>query len=435
MARRRRPRPSRQRGVALVAVTAILTMTGVLAHEFSTTSQTDALGADNHRDQMLAEQLARSSLNLSELILRLQQVLDNPQIQEQIGKVQLTDYASMFMMAFGGTAEEVASTTGLAGDAARGFGAEIGYFDVRITTDDNKININCANGKPEFAQLIYTYLDGLYYFPVFDRLFQDPDADGWRRDRRQQTEALVDYVDADRQKAPIPGDGPSGASEDYGYESLPDHYKAKNNYLDTIAEIKLIRGVDERFWALFGHRLTVYGGCKINVRALDDPGLIATLLYLTAKNREDPVLRDGTLLWYHALAVSWARQNGLPFDTTQEFVDFVKDPEGKVQDMLGALGGVTGGGAQPPPQLQIPGVPVGIDLGLELDLANVNKALRAGPQRTYRVVATGQVDRSPPFAPVRREITAVWDMGNVNANQRSQDAKARNGSWVYLKTH
>jgi hypothetical protein len=33
---------------------------------------------------------------------------------------------------------------------------------------------------------------------------------------------------------------------------------------------------------------------------------------------------------------------------------------------------------------------------------------------------------------VRRTLTAVWDMGNVNSNQRSQDAKARNGAWVYL---
>ncbi len=436
MKRRNKQMRITQRGIALLAVVSALTITGVVAVEFSTNSRFDAFGSYNVRDQMVAEELARSSMNLSELVLRLQQVLDNKDIQQQIGKVQLTDYASMLMAAFGGTAEEVASTTGLSGEAAAGFGTEgLGYFDVRITSEDGKINLNCANGKPEFAQLTYTLLDGMLYFPVYDPIFQDPDADGWRRDRRQQVEALIDYVDEDRNKVPLPGQGPTGVSEDYGYENLNDKYKAKNNYLDTIDEIKLIRGVDDRFWAVFGHELTVYGGCKINLSALESPKLVAAILYLTAKDPNDPILRDGTMLWYHALAVAWARQNGIPFDSTQEFAEFVKDPEGQMTGLLAGLLPGTDPSAPAPaaPAIQIPGIPPGVDLGLELDNKKVNQVLFAGPQRTYRVVASGTVHRGDQFPPLTREITAVWDMGNVNANQRSQDAKARNGSWVYLK--
>jgi general secretion pathway protein K len=425
-----------QRGIALLAVISAITITGVVAVEFKINSQFDAFGSYNVRDQMVAENLARSSMNLSELVLRLQQVLDNPDIQQQIGKVQLTDYASMLMAAFGGTAEEVASTTGLSGEDAAGFGTDgLGYFDVRITSEDGKINLNCANGKPAYAKLTYTLLEGMMYFPVYDPIFEDPDADGWRRDRRQQVEALVDYVDEDRNKVPHPSEtGPSGVSEDYGYENLPDKYKAKNNYLDTIDEIKLIRGVDDRFWAVFGDELTVYGGCKIAIAALESPKLIATILYLTAKDPEDPILRQGDMLWYHALAVAWARQNGLPFDTVDEFVKFVKDPEGELTGLLGGL--LPGGGdAAPTPAapIQIPGIPPGVDLGLTLDTQKANQVLRPGGQRTYRVVASGTVHRGDQFPPITREITAIWDMGNVNINQRSQDSKARNGSWVYLK--
>jgi general secretion pathway protein K len=429
MARARKPRFT-QKGIALIAVVTALAMTGIIATEFGTKTNIDELGAVDARDQMKAEFLARSSMNLSELIMRLQQVLDSPQVQQQLGPMQITDYADLFMSAFGGTDQELADQ-GIVGDAAKGFGGEVGSFGVKISTDDGKINVNCANGKREYAQLTYTLVESIYYFPAFDPLFQDPDADGWRRDRRLQTQSIIDYIDADREQAHLPDD-PGGGAEDYGYENLRDPYKAKNHYLDSIDELKLARGVDDRFWTLFGPSFTVYGGCKLNVRSVDDPRIIAAILYLTAKDKEDPVLRDGALLWYHALAVSWARQNGFPFNTTAEFAEFVKDPEGQLAGMLGDLAGAGGATGAAPPPIQIPGIPQGLDLGLELDQASVDKVLRAGSQRTYRVEAWGEAERNVIFNPVRRTITAVWDMANINSNQRSQDAKARNGAWVYL---
>lgn len=431
---RRRHLRFTQRGVALIAVTTALALTAVLVNEFSRNSHVDAFGSDNARDQMRAEWLARSSLNLSEMILRLQQVLDNPQVQQQLGPVQITDYADLFMQAFGGTPEEVLDATGLAGEDAEGFGADIGYFRVSITTDDGKINANCANGKLQYWQLTYTLLEALYYFPAFDPVFQEADADGWRRDRAQQTQAIIDYVDSNTTRAYAPGEPPNTANEDYGYENLKDQYRPKNNYLDTVDELKLVRGVDERFWTLFGQAFTVYGGCQLNVRALEDPRIVAAIIFLTAKNKEDPVIRDGALLWYHAQAVAFARTNGYFFSTTQDLVDFVKDPEAQLSGALAdasAQGGATGQAA--PIAIQIPGVPVGIDLGVELDQAEVDKILRAGAQRTYRVEAEGVVQRNAPYAPIARRITAVWDMGNVNVNQRSDEAKSRNGAWVYLQ--
>ena len=437
--KRRRAPTRRERGVALILVIVAIMITTLIFEEFKTRTTYDKYGADNARDHMRAEMLARSSMNLSELLIRLQQVLDNPDVKQQIGEVQLTDWADMFMSAFGGTAQEVADTTGLAGDDAKGFGAEIGSFGVTITSDDGRINLNCANSRREHKQLVYTLLDALYYFPAFDPLFQDPDADGWRRDRRLQTQAIVDYIDEDRTQAVPAEEPPSTAGEDYGYESIKDSYKAKNDYLDTLDEAKLIRGIDDRFWTIFGPSLTVYGGCQLNIKSLKDPRIIAAILYLTAKNREDPVIRDGNRLWYHALAVSYARENGYPFADVNAFVEFVKDPEAQLgQGLAGMLGGAAGSGGDAaasatPVPVQIPGVPPGTDLGLELDPAQVGKVLRAGPQRTYRVEAWGQVDRHVVLGPpLMTKLTAVWDMGNVNSNQRSTDAKARNGAWVYI---
>ena len=389
-------RRNKERGVALIVVMVCLTMAAVVTKQMSTDTNVDSFGANNATEQMRADFLARSSLNLSELILRLQQTLDQPEVKNMIGAVQLTDYADLFMSAFGGTAEEVAATTGLVGGEAKGFGADIGAFGVSIRSEDGKVNVNCANGKPEYAQLAYTLIDAMYYFPAFNPLFEGTDADGWHRDRRQQTGAIVDFIDDNLDQAVPPGQPRSSAGEDYDYSRMK--YKAKNNYLDTVDEMRLIRGVDDRFWTLFSPAFTVYGGCKLNVRTVEDPRILAAIIFLTVKNKEDPVVKDGTLLWEHALAVSFARDNGYFFDELQDFVDFVKDPEASL--MMGLATptgtGATGATGATPRPVQIPGVRQGINLGVELDLNEVRKVLRAGPQRTYRVEAWGEITRNEP---------------------------------------
>src|SRR5205814_588743 len=100
---------------------------------------------------MQAEFLARSGANLTQLIIRLQtDVVDK--YRKQMGDFQLTDYAPMFMGAFGGGRDEVDAVAqllgGFRGDAIKGLGVDVGRFDVTITTDDGKINMNCAHTSP-----------------------------------------------------------------------------------------------------------------------------------------------------------------------------------------------------------------------------------------------------------------------------------------------
>src|SRR5262249_30201697 len=73
-ARRKR---NRQRGVALVAVMLAIAIVLVFANEFGTSTSVDLMAAANYRDQMRAHFLARSAINLSELVIRVQQRLDN----------------------------------------------------------------------------------------------------------------------------------------------------------------------------------------------------------------------------------------------------------------------------------------------------------------------------------------------------------------------
>ncbi|HUH02775.1 MAG TPA: hypothetical protein VML75_12340 [Kofleriaceae bacterium] len=399
--------------MALLVAAVAVALTTVFTMEFSTNTNVDWAAANNQRDDMRAQFLARSGMNLAELIIKVQtDVMDK--YKDMLGDIQLADFMPMFMGAFGGEKEEVdafAALLGAGGGDLKGLGVEIGTFSVEITTDDNKINLNCANGGEQTRTNLKTKLDALMYFDAYNSLFENPAADGWRRDRAQQVAALIDYVDTDSSKFET-----RGASEDYGYQTLPDRYKEKNNYLDTVGEIKLIRGVDDRFWTLFGDQFTIYGECKENLSAVEDPKLIAAIIFLSAANESDPVLVDptGTKLWLLAAQVAQARSWGIYFDTLQAFADFVKDPNGALTDLMSASGSQ---GGNTPPAVLVEGV--------ELNLQKLGQIARAGTRRIYRVETIAAIDT------LEKTIVGVWDTQFQNQNPRNP-ANAR-GTWVFWR--
>ncbi|HLL22150.1 MAG TPA: hypothetical protein VK427_08460 [Kofleriaceae bacterium] len=429
-----RPKPTKrkkQRGVALVTVLIAIAITLVLTNQFGTTTNIDLFAAANYRDQMRAHFLARSASNLGELVIRLQQRIDNI---KQLNGVQLTEYANQIMLAFCGSPEEVQAAVGFSSTTAKGLGADIGTcgIDGQIGTEDDKINLNCANNAAA-ATTLKSALDALVYFPSYDPVFEEADAEGWRRDRAQQVAALIDYIDSDSLRL-----RERGTQENDGYENLRDPYKPKNNYIDTIGEAKLARGVDDRFWTLFGSAFTVYGGCKTNVSALSNSQLIAAILYLSAKNDKDPILQDPKKLFALAGVIAKAKQFGVQFSTLDDFIDFVKDPAAEVGALAGQSGSLQGSAASAAVSRGIPGVTGGDKLKLELDKQKLQTIATAGPRRTYRVRAWGEIERkqknadgAPVFPAIRATIDGVWDTKVVPQNIRKPPAPK--GAWVYLR--
>lgn len=421
----RRPRPASrhvtQRGVALIAVSTAIAIIMAMLVEFGTNTTVDSLSSANARDQMRAEFLTRSGLNLAQLVIKVQtDVVDR--YRKQIGDLQLADYTNLFMGAFGGGKEEVeafgAMLGGFSGDAFKGLGSVGGTFDLAISTDDGKINMNCANGGVETQETLRAELEALLYLDAYNPLFEKPDASGWQRDRATQVAAMIDYVDRGESRIGAPG-----AAEDYGYETLSDRYKAKNNYLDTIGELKLARGVDDRFWTLFGSAFTVYGGCKVNLGAVQDPKLIAALIFLSAKNPDDPVIRDPNLLWRLAKQVAEARQLGVVFDDRSAFIDYVKNPLGAIGELYAQQG------LAPPPDVAGQAAP---ELGVELDDKKLAQIAHTGARRTYRVEVTAEVPRGAITDwTLRRTVTAVWDTQTQNQNNR--DPRQTRGAWVFYQ--
>lgn len=429
-ARARSPKQRRkQRGVALVAVMIAIAIILVITNQFGSNTNADMIAAANYRDKMRAHFLARSAANLAELVIRIQQRLDN---QKETRGLQITDFADQVLLAFCGNPEEVQAAIGFSPSLAKGLGADVGTCGVvgQIVTEDDKINLNCANSTDANAATIKSALDALVYFPAYDPVFEENDAEGWHRDRALQVASIMDYIDSNTVR-----NRDRGTQEDYGYESLKDAYKPKNNYIDTVGEVKLARGVDDRFWTLFGSAFTVYGACKINVSALSNSQLIAGMLYLAAKNPNDPVIQDPNKLFALAGLVAKARQFGMQFTKIDDFVEFVKDPSAAIGALAGQSSTQEG---QQAGAAQSSGVLAGTEqLKLELDKAKLGQIATAGPRRTYKLQAWGEIERkqkkpdgSPVFPPIRTTITGVWDTKVVPQNTRKPMPK---GAWVFMR--
>jgi general secretion pathway protein K len=390
------------------------------------------MAATNARDEMRAHFLARSGANLAQLILRVQTDVIDAQRQNMaklgggLGDFQLADYVGFFMGAFGGSKEEVQALSemlgGFEGEAMKGLGVAAGHFEIEITSEDGKLNVNCANGSAQSRNTLKSELDALFFNQGYNRLFEDADAENWRRDRQQQAAAIIDYIDGDNSKFDAPG-----TNEEYGYESLDDQYLPKNTYLDTVGEINLIRGVDDRFWTLFGGHFTVYGDCKINLGAVRDPRLMATVIYLAAKSPDDPVIRDSTGQKLWALSKKVVETAGFSsFDSLQAFHDYVKDPMTSAAGLLALLGGLTGTNTAPTSMVTLSdGTQVQVQ-GVDLDMTKLQQIAVIGPRRIYRVEVNTEVGR------VKKRLTAIWDVNVQNQNSRNPAYYPR-GNWVFWR--
>jgi general secretion pathway protein K len=411
--------------MAILAVVTAVAICMVIVNDFGTRTQIDMLQSRNNLDQMRAHFLARSGANLTDLVLRLQYRLDTNSQTKDLG-IQLTDYADMFMAAFGGDAEQVESAIGVSFGDTKGLGTSIGTFGVRITAADGKINVNCAASNTAANQkVVRQALQALLYPNAFDPVFEEADGDSWRRDRATQIDAILDYIDRDTDR----GEKRSGP-EDYGYENLRDRYKPKNNAIDSVAEMKLIRGVDDRFWALFGTAFRANGGCKINLRGVDDPKVYAAIIIGAAKDN-DPVVANLNMVWTIANLAIKLREFNHRFEDNADFLKFVKDPAEYVKNLMGTAEGAQGGGATQTPVLQLP---PGL-AGVELELQRLNSIAESSFHRVYEVEVYGEVTRGGVLNPLRRVIRGVWDQRYQLQTSRVADKlrDKRFGTWMYLR--
>ena len=339
---RRRPGRAPEAGVALLVVMTIIVILTVLAMDFSYNAKVNLNLAANSRDEVKAFYLAKSAVNISRLVLYYQkqvdQTLQKMKIPGFAGGIQLwklipieSDFTKSFAKgqifdtlgiptvqpaapggegapptpAAGKPPPPKKSSAGTSsgakearafeseGSAKTEFGDFDGYFKAEIEDEESKISLRNFDNLSGWRNLAMTELMTLVLPARYNYMFENKDADGQYTTRQELIGGIKDFIDADDKMFDLMTGTDIGPPEDMYYGKLEEPYLCKNAPLDTLAELRMVRGAGDSFFAQFGDRLTVYPVQKMNLNSADDL-MITALVCGFIKDKNHPFCTDTT---------------------------------------------------------------------------------------------------------------------------------------------
>jgi general secretion pathway protein K len=260
------------------------------------------------------------------------------------------------------------------------FGEFTGTFSIKITDEDQKINVAKLGGLMTSSGPLAAVLQlkPLIDNPSYDFIFDQEDSNHDRVSRNETIGAIRDYVDDDDQQTtfdPTLTTGSplvaGGGDENGPYSRYKPRYRVKNAKLDSVDELRMVHGINDAFMASFGGRLTVYPGIegKLNINTNDMDQLRSDVLSV-ARTPLDPRLQNPLL--YQVLKMQLdLRHRMLPFlgATVSEFIGLLQAD-----------------GVQINPDITTPGS---------------TRNFLDNQSTTFRIVSTGEAGR------VKKTLTAV----------------------------
>ncbi len=281
----------RERGVALVMAMIALAILAVMLADMQQSTAAAFIVASAERDQLRAEYMARSGINLTRLLVAQEPMIRAtvaPMYQMMIGRpppqLPVWNFANMLLGPFcnyRGT-QERAGETGYDFSNAEGIGDTNATCDVVAFAENSRINLNDPlffdgdRARVSVAMQYFSLMGGYQSPSPFDPLFEQLDADGQTSTRQDMVTALVDWWDYDTERTNFdPGAATVtvGGAEDDIYQRFDDNYRAKNAPFDSLEEIRLVRGVGDDFWSTFieedrehpeNRLVTIYGSGSVN---------------------------------------------------------------------------------------------------------------------------------------------------------------------------
>jgi general secretion pathway protein K len=256
------------------------------------------------------------------------------------------------------------------------FGEFDGSYSAKVFDENSRINVRGLNGLGGQPLATLIQLRAMMADPKFDFIFEEDDANRDRVRRDDVILALKDWIDEDETATGIDPTNVRNpftnafSDENGAYDRYTPRYKAKNAYPDSLQELYFVRGINDRFMAAFGDRLTVWPdiNSKLNVNTSDQLQLVTNIL-IAAQNPNDYRMRDPLLIRTILQEIQLRKMFSFFGLTAADFVGI----------------------------LQANGIPV------RPELAQANSPLNfLGDQSdTFRVQAVGRVGR------IEKKITAV----------------------------
>jgi general secretion pathway protein K len=258
------------------------------------------------------------------------------------------------------------------------FGGFDGSYRAAIVDENSRINVQGLDNVGAAPVAVLTQLRAMMADPKYDFIFDEPDANRDRVRREDVILAMKDWIDIDETATAFDPTNPQRpfvngfSDENSAYSRYEPRYKAKNGRFDSLEELYMVRGVNDRFMAAFGDRLTIWPdiNSKLNVNT-DDPQQMLTNILIAAANLNDPILRDPRLLQTILQAIQVRKMFSFFGLSAQDFVSILQGN--------------------------------GIRLRPEIDPRQGGNAanLFGSTSDTFRITATGRVGR------IEKKITAV----------------------------
>lgn len=242
----------KQSGVALFYVTVFLSILSVVVSTFVVNAKTNLLTAYNVRDRLRAEKLAQSALGVGQGIIALQSFLVKQGLVNS-GQFFLPDQAQLIIQQLIGSAPELPSGITL---------------ELRIQSEDGKYPLACVGGPTprEINQkLFYFLVKGITSHREYDQFF-NMTKENSVESRDELAQSIIDWLDTNRTTFQL--DGRQGGPEN-SYNFSNANYEARNFYLDTQRELRLVRGMSTDLYKLaFENNFTPYGRINCNISVL-----------------------------------------------------------------------------------------------------------------------------------------------------------------------
>ena len=440
---RRKP-GRRQEGIALLMVLVSVVLLTAVLNEFSYNTRIELQLAANAQHELRAHYLAESAVQLGQAAMIVQQMIDRFGSQfGAAGIVRVDELVDLLLPIFnqkeaGGM---LGSLLGVDPSQVKGLGIEGGSFDLKVSFEDGKLNLNCAGGLDQATdtpqkKAIGAVLVTLFSAPRQRLLFERPNSEGQIVAPVDLASALVDWVDVDEHRFLT-----AGGAEDYRYDARRDKYAARNYFIDTAEELRMAYGMTDDAWASFGDYFTVWGACGINIGAINpDHWPLVEAIIRTFAEPGDPVAMDERklealaqfvtpMLPFLASDTSEQRQGGGTGtggagggSIVDQFVQLVQNPT----QGMGAMASTSDGS-----QVQVEGVK--LRTSDPASGVNLTHVIRGGRKTVFRLEASGESGpgcTDPKRGPCsRRRITAIFNTNKMAINS----PQPRQGVWVYWR--
>ena len=364
----------REEGVALIVAITTVAILGVMLADMHETTGTAFAVSTSQRDALQAEYMAKSALNLTRLLIgkepEVRRFVD-PLYRAATGRpapqLPVWNFVDQLISPFCTPEDERDSLTQLGidfGDTT-GFEGLPGSCHVIAVSENGKINVNDPlfldgeRARNSVATQLFSLTGGYLPESPYDALFTREDENGTLTTRIDLVAAVVDWWDRDIQRTDFdPGAGQTrtggtGTEDDSIYQLQDDGYRNKNAPLDSLQELRLIRGFSDDVWATFvepipndpqSRILTIYASGLININEATPQVLLGRVC---AHAPESTLCTDPLESLKFTQILGTIRQLiPIPlFSRPADFINFVEG-KGSEKDLWGMIVGFLGEGSE-----------------------------------------------------------------------------------------